>query len=167
MRYLAILLSCILLICANDCNAQKKQKRAQLRQQHELKVKKCIAKDSLFIEIKRVNQMDDNPQITSHGYYLSLINSKASLYVPYIGKITTAIFDTGKLSIEAKDQQVKITKGDDTENECTYYLFYFKDDARKDKWECVFQLYYDGHAIIKFSCPGRDDVGFHGKLKVD
>ena len=167
MRYLLILLSCVFFLHTNDCTAQKKQKRAQLKQQHELKVKECLKKDSIYIEIKRVNVMDDTPQSNSHGYYISLIKGKASLYLPYIGRINTAIMDVGKLALETKDQPVRFQKEDDPKNECTYYLFNFRNDNRKEFWECVFQIYYDGHTVMKLSSPGRDDVGFHGELKVD
>ena len=167
MRYLLILLSCVFFLHANECDAQKKQKRAQLRQQHELKVKECIKKDSIFIEIKRINPMSDVPQSSSHGYYLSLINKKASVYLPYMGRMTSAILGAEKMSVEAKEQPVKFQKENDDANECTYYLFHFKNDNRQETWECVFQVYWNGHIVMKLSCPGRDDVGFHGELKVD
>ena len=84
-----------------------------------------------------------------------------------MGRMTTAILGSEKMSIEAMNQQVKLQKENDQSNECTYYLFHFKNDNRQERWECVFQLYWNGHVVMKLSCPGRDDVGFHGELKVD
>ncbi len=167
MKHIAIILASLLVFFASDCNAQKKQKRAQLKQIHMQKVKECIQKDSIHIEVNKINPLGTTPQSSSYGYFIKLAGGKADVYLPYFGKMTTAVLGGEKLAIEAKEQSVSLQKEIDDKNECTYYLFYFVNDNRKERWECVFQVYYNGHTVMKLSCPGRDPVGFHGVVKVD
>lgn len=167
MKHVIMVLVSLLIFGATDCDAQKKQKRAQLKQLHIQRVKECIKKDSLTININRINPLGITPQSSSFEYFLKLANGKASVYLPYFGKMTTAVIGGEKLSIEANEQPVSIQKERDDKNECTYYLFYFVNDNRKERWECVFQVYDNGYTTLKLSCPGRDPVGFHGDVKID
>ena len=167
MRYILILFIFLFSLNTNECYCKKKNKRALLKQQHELKVKECLKKDSLFIEIDRINPLGTTSKASSYGYFVKLINGKASLYLPYMGKMTTAVLGGERLAIEATEQPVKIQKERDDKEECTYYLFYFINNNRSEKWECVFQTYDNGFTILKLSCSSRDSVGFHGNVKVD
>ena len=167
MRYVIILLISLFALNTNECYCQKKSKRALLKQQHELKVKECIQKDSLYIEIDRINPLGSTTKSSSYGYFVKLVNGKASIYLPYMGKMTSAVLGSERLAIEASEQPVKIQKERDDKEECTYYLFYFINKNRSERWECVFQAYDNGFTILKLSCSGRDSVGFHGNIKVD
>ncbi len=167
MKQFIIILASLLVMLNTESFAQKKQKRAQIKQMHIQKVKECVSKDSLYIEINRINPMGTTPKSSSYSYFVKVCNGKASLYLPYMGKMTTAVLGGEKLSIEAREQSVKLQKESDPKNECTYYLFNFNNENRSERWECVFQLYDNGYVIMKLSCPGRDPVGFHGDLKVD
>lgn len=176
-RFAIILMLGIAISYSNNCNAQKKAKentaterkltRAQIKQIRAQNIKECIKKDSLHIVVDRINPMGSTAQSSSDGYHLKLQHGKVSMYLPYMGNSTSPIMGGQRLSIETSGQPVNIQKERDDKNECTYYLFYFTNDNRKDKWECVFQVYDNGYTLLKLSSPGMDSVGFQGKLNTD
>lgn len=175
MKHIAIILLLGMMISySNNCNAQKRAKenttekkltRAQIKQMRAQNIMNCIQKDSLYIVVDRINPMGTTSQSSSDGYYVKLQNGKVSMYLPYMGNSTSPIMGGQRLSIDTSEQPVNIQKETDLKNECTYYLFYFKNDNINEKWECILQIYDNGYTLLKLSSPGRDSVGFQGKLK--
>lgn len=179
MKYIFLIITAIFMCSYGNAYSQEKpkketvkltraQKRAQKEKQLKDAVMKCINKDSITLVINTINPLGGTSTRSSEGYTIKLVDKKVTCKVPYLGKSNSPMLGAQDVSIKAVDQPVEgFQKEYSVVDECTYYLFYFKNENTNERCECVFQIYNNAVSNIKISPSGRDAVGFKGELKIE
>ncbi|EKD31205.1 MAG: hypothetical protein ACD_77C00369G0002 [uncultured bacterium] len=165
-----LFLTAFILITFSSATAQTKaQKRAAENARIENIAKEAFEKNEFVIVVDRIFPIGGKAQYSSDGYFVKISGDTLNCYLPFFGSAHSPAVYSTNLSVDLKDEIVKVVKGETKKGEYTFNLDVLssKDQKSNEIFKFYISFYGNANASINLISSNRDSMSYHGKLKTE
>lgn len=165
-----LFLATFILFTSSVASAQTKaQKRAAENARIENIAKEAFENNEFVIIVDRIFPVGGSAKYTSDGYFVKISGDTLNCFLPFFGSAHSPAVYSNNLSIDLKDEIVKVVKGETKKGEYTFNLEVLssKDQKSNEIFKFYISFYGNANASINLISGNRDSMSYHGKLKTE